>query len=1572
MRKFRKIASVFLMFALVFGMVPTITGEAEIVKAEKLPEELPDTLELRKCSENITCTLTKDTEAEWDLKQGKPYRLTLTGTGDIPDYGNYVYDGPYSVPWHAYREMITSVSIGEGITSIGEFSFANCVSLKEIVLPDSVERIRTYAFYESFLLEKVICGKGMKVIENSAFGRVPSLKQVQLNEGLVSIEKNAFHGCGKLTEIKIPDTVKTLGSGCFAFTGLTSFTVSKGVTRIDEAILRRAKALKEINVAPENENFQVIDDVLYSIKAGSPNRALAVAHASFKSDITLKIAEGVERIEEDVFFGANMGAIQFPISLKTIEPYAFSSCPNLKEVELPDGVVTVGDFAFKGCKSLQAVSFGKNVGDLGIRVFFGSNKLETITVNPKNPYWEAVENVLYNKDYTILYIYAPGKPETEYHILDTVKTISGCGICNASFLEELYMPKTIYELGSDAVSQNEQLKSIYFSENAPVYNGSIWGNKKNLLIHRRPNSSGWDAKGWKDFEFADWYPENNFQEEGEFNGISWKYEGDKGRIIFTGTGEMPDFSEDNPSPWSGYMNEIQTVENKGIVGIGDYAFSGAGKLLRLETDTLLQRIGDYAFSDCGALMFSEFASAEVIGAGAFQNDGAMKGSLTLEKVSSIGSEAFSGCVSLTNATLGNKLVVLDEEVFAGCSGIVNCILPETVSEIRRGAFQDCTSLRAVNIPSAVHTLGAQAFAGNTALERVYFYGAVPEQWASDSFAGSENGLTLCYRKSQTTWDSFGRVWNNLPLLALERFYTEQQDHYSFTNSADSFGYPSGYRVPRQRFVDVLGNIVSGTYYYAINKYWPGSCYGMAGTTLEFYENPEEFPVSKYGGSAESVYQIAAPRSKDAPLTKLIEAYQISQYKTSVAGYGGFLSRNMGVYETLVHKVEAFERSGGLRADSKAEPLVLMIYSAYSGHALIPVSVEQTETGDFEMKVYDCDNPSALQTLTVKKDFSGISYGGSYSYASYLEYSEVAAAMSGVELYGAEGDNSLYLSIDKEHGMVRNQEGKTPDEIEGAYEQKPLGAEEDVFSGIRSFVLPKGSYQFRVDVPEGEAETTNPDSVTFYLATEDYFAEITSTDENADLQVKAEETQGGGFTVELQSGSGEGETSSFTMMNSLGMERTLEIEGSNAVVSLGENNEISIEAPGQETISLDGQQIALQDGKAESSFLVSGEENPLRVLSLEAEASCDGKDNLNGTVTAEVALHAGENRNVTVTAEFYEKDGVPAAVYSEEKNLSPGRSQVSLSFENLQTDFQKAEGDVSLSCRLIVTDDGGNTAFCTKDGIQVTLTSQGKPDIPDTDDKDSDESDEGNKKPDTSDKDDEDGKKPGTSDKDDEDDKKPGASDKDDEDNKDTDTSGKDNTNHTKPGTDNNTKPDSGSSGSTDSKPSVPNRNKKKPMATSVKVNVKKLTLGIGETYTLKASAQPANASDKKLKYTASNKRVTVSAKGKITAKKAGSSKVTIQSSNGKKAVVQVSVKKKPGKITLNEKKKSIRVGWKFQIRAKFPKGTASNKLTYSSNRKSVASVSSTGKITAKKKGTAIITVKTYNGKKARMRITVVK
>lgn len=1499
MKRRTRVISFLLVLALVLGLIPTPFNRT----AEVLAIEVPSGPLSGNGGDNITWKLEVDTDAlaDWDLVQVQPYKLTLTGSGEMWDMEELSFSkGEY----HSYGSVITSVSIDERITSLGAWAFYEFVSLKSITIPDSVTSIDEGAFCNCSELESVICGSGLTEIGELAFFHDISLSAIQFKEGLEKIDREAFSNCSSLQTVSLPESLTEIGDYGFYYTGLTNFTVPRNLSAMREGALIYNSELESIQVAEGNRYFCAIDNVLYRTQNDLPYQAIAYALKSPATQIS--IAGGTESIERYAFYSAkNITSITFPDTLKTIDVNACEGCIKLKELQIPDSVETIENGAFSDCSSLTSVAIGKSLQGLSSTVFEGCQAIGTITVAEDNPYLKAVDNLVYNKDCTCLYFYAPAKTDEEYHLPDTLERLGDKSINYVSALQKLYMPRSLVSIGDDAIVANKRLKDIFFAGNAPtLYSAnSITRNAGNMLIYRVLSSDGWDANFWPRYTLAEWKPENSFQEEGTFEGVSWKYEGERGCISFTGPGEIPDFMEEEPAPWNDYMDDIQTIEAYRISGMGKYCFFHAEKLLRMETGKELKKIGDFAFADCGKLLFFDIAAAETIGTAAFRNDSSLKGHLVLEKAFSIGAGAFKGCIALTDATVGAVLASLEEEVFAGCTALNNFIVPESVTAIKARAFQNCVSLRTINIPAGVTAIGVQAFSGDAALEKVYFYGRVPESWEADSFENCSSGLTLYYRKAQTEWTGLGESWNELPLTGLDRFYTEKRDHYSFSNTGSSFGYDSNYRIPRQRYVDVLDSIVTGTYYFVINKSWGGSCYGMTGTTLEFYEN-SEFKVEDYDASAQNLYGTAAPRDKNAPLTKLIEAYQISQCKPLISGCGGCILRNMRDYRGLIRKVEEFERSGGLSVDSQAEPVVMAIFSACCGHAVVPVSVDQDSDGNFVMKIYDPNYPSSLQTLKINKNLSAISYGR-YTYASYIPYSSVAGAMAGVQLYSNTGDDSLYLSIDKEEGEVTDAQGKGIEEIEGAYEQKPFNdAEEDVFSGIKSFVLPNGNYQLTAKEEQDESggESTEgmggtedaenaedgQESVTFYLASEENFAEIVSSDEDAVLEVREVDTENDELEIELLSDSGEKETASFTIMNELGMERTLEVEGGNATVKVAENDTITIEVPAGEKVSIDGKEAEVNDGQAVTSFVAAQGELPLRMEELETSVDCDANNKLSGTVNATVISNTLSPKKVTVTADYYEADsGKKAATYSKEVQLDAGMNMVSISFEDVETAFSKTAGQVSMICNLTVSDEEGNAAVSAVEGITVTLTK--KTDLTDP-------------------------------------------------------------TDPTDP-----TEPDD-----------------KDIAVTGVSVTPKRGTFGVGESFRLNASVIPKNASDKTLTFIASNDNVTVTPQGVVTAKKAGNSRITVRASNGQYAVTNVIVKNAPNKVSLNAQKKNLKVGKTFQIKVKLPENTVSNHISYSSSKKSVANVSSSGKVTAKKKGTAVITVKTHNGKQARLKVTVTK
>ncbi|MDO5425335.1 MAG: GDSL-type esterase/lipase family protein [Eubacteriales bacterium] len=163
----------------------------------------------------------------------------------------------------------------------------------------------------------------------------------------------------------------------------------------------------------------------------------------------------------------------------------------------------------------------------------------------------------------------------------------------------------------------------------------------------------------------------------------------------------------------------------------------------------------------------------------------------------------------------------------------------------------------------------------------------------------------------------------------------------------------------------------------------------------------------------------------------------------------------------------------------------------------------------------------------------------------------------------------------------------------------------------------------------------------------------------------------------------------------------------------------------------------------------------------------------------------------------------------------------------------------------------------------------------------------------------------------------------------------------------------------------------KKLTATIKVNYKTLTLA--EKQSTKVVKVTYGTGDSISSWKSSNTKVaTVNKSGTITAKKKGTARITVKLKSGKSAVITVKVQKnavETTKVAVNSKNVSLKKGETFQLKTTLSPVTSIQKVTYKSSDTSVASVSSKGKITAKKKGTATITVKA--GKKSvKVKVTV--
>ena len=163
---------------------------------------------------------------------------------------------------------LTSITIPDSVTSIGEWAFSGCSGLTSITIPDSVTSIGDRAF-ESCELTSIIVVEGNSkyhsvgncLIETATKTLILGCKTsaIPTDGSVTSIGYEAFRGCTGLTSITIPDSVTSIGVAAFYYcSDLTSVTIPDSVTSIGNSAFYDCYSLDTINFEGTIEQWNAI------------------------------------------------------------------------------------------------------------------------------------------------------------------------------------------------------------------------------------------------------------------------------------------------------------------------------------------------------------------------------------------------------------------------------------------------------------------------------------------------------------------------------------------------------------------------------------------------------------------------------------------------------------------------------------------------------------------------------------------------------------------------------------------------------------------------------------------------------------------------------------------------------------------------------------------------------------------------------------------------------------------------------------------------------------------------------------------------------------------------------------------------------------------------------------------------------------------------------------------------------------------------------------------------------------------------------------------------------------------
>ena len=552
---------------------------------------------------------------------------------------------------------------GKPVLKISDSAFKNCTFIKDVYIPNSIVTIGANAFRNCTNLTSVDIPNSVKSIGSAAFMDCSNLVNVSFEGDSVisSLQSSCFANCCALSNFAIPNSVSSVGQNVFS--GCTSIVVVvDGISYVDKWVIDCDESISTT-----------------TLREGTVGIAeYALSRCNFTS---LTLCDSLIYVNMSALYGADIESIFITKNVEIIDQSAFASCYNLKSVKFADdcNLTFIGSLAFKNCRALTTITIPKSVTYISSwSPWTGCSNLTSINIEEGNEHYRVEDNVLYDKEMTILIHYVDRPCLTKFVVPSTVKEISDYAFYGKTSLLELVLPEGVIEIGAYSITNCTNLVSVSLPstlKNTASVATSNSGNQR--LVEVVNNSPISIAVGQTDLTTNAIEVHSGVSEITTIEDfLFYSYNDVHYLIAYVGNNSSPVLPESyNGEPYV----------------INDYAFYGCEIIDDLTIPNNVTRIGKNSFALCGldSIVFESDSRLETIGGWAFYDHNSSCEEIIIPKsVVSIEEYAFVN-MRIKNLAFesGSVLETIGNGAFSFSSITGDLVLPKTLKSIGENAFR---------------------------------------------------------------------------------------------------------------------------------------------------------------------------------------------------------------------------------------------------------------------------------------------------------------------------------------------------------------------------------------------------------------------------------------------------------------------------------------------------------------------------------------------------------------------------------------------------------------------------------------------------------------------------------------------------------------------------------------------------------------------------------------------------------------------------------------------------------------------------------------------------------------------